>query len=623
MKRYKSILLVLFSILGCQSEIEQEINSNENAIPMSFYAGIEIPKDSILTKTVLGGSPSDAFRNVLWEYQDEVYVTNGSQSSKFINTCLGRCDFALLEGELPPSTDYYAVYPYYMVKNYNSSEFLIEIPSVQAYYKDGIAADSFPMVATSDDGIFSFQNLCGVFVLQLTGDETISSVTFSGMDASGIDIPVSGNGTILMDYSVTPSLIMKDSAKNSVTLECADGVRLNPTIPTTFHIVLPVGIYNTFNVSVKATDGTEMTIKSQRTLEIKRSTRTTAANLSYSGVIQYKDLNESDETANSYIISSSGHYKFKTCKGNSTDSIGDVNSAEVIWESFGTDVTPSIGDLVKNVLYKDGYIQFSIPSNFKEGNAVIAAKDASETILWSWHIWLTDKPKEQVYYNNAGTMMDRNLGATSATPGDATSLGLLYQWGRKDPFLSFSDISSTSIASSTYEWPLEKELATSIEYTINNPTTFIIGSYGNSFDWLYIPNWSQGTLPDATRWQSSKTIYDPCPSGWRVPDGGSDGIWYKAMSTSTYTYDSSHIGVNFSKIFGNDEVIWYPASGYYFGGGAFGKENRGSTFYWSVTVTPGDADRIYDLYISSEKVNPRSHDSRTQGLYVRCMKINN
>ena len=71
MKQYKSILLVLFSILACQSEINQNENTNENAIPMSFYAGIEIPKNSSLTKTVLDGSPSDAFRNVLWEYQDD------------------------------------------------------------------------------------------------------------------------------------------------------------------------------------------------------------------------------------------------------------------------------------------------------------------------------------------------------------------------------------------------------------------------------------------------------------------------------------------------------------------------------------------------------------------------
>ena len=72
MKRYNSILLVLFLILGCQGEIEQNDNTNKNTIPMSFFAGIEMPTDSSLTKTILDGSPIDTFRNVLWEYQEEV-----------------------------------------------------------------------------------------------------------------------------------------------------------------------------------------------------------------------------------------------------------------------------------------------------------------------------------------------------------------------------------------------------------------------------------------------------------------------------------------------------------------------------------------------------------------------
>ena len=49
-------------------------------------------------------------------------------------------------------------------------------------------------------------------------------------------------------------------------------------------------------------------------------------------------------TANSYIVSQKGSYKFNTVKGNSSESVGVVASAEVLWESFGTDVTPNVGD---------------------------------------------------------------------------------------------------------------------------------------------------------------------------------------------------------------------------------------------------------------------------------------
>ena len=106
-------------------------------------------------------------------------------------------------------------------------------------------------------------------------------------------------------------------------------------------------------------------------------------------------------TANSYIVSEAGSYKFTPTKGNSSESVGSIATAEVLWETFGTDVTPNVGDLIKSVLYKDGYIAFQTADTFKDGNAVIAAKDVDGNILWSWHIWLTDEPQEQVYYNNA------------------------------------------------------------------------------------------------------------------------------------------------------------------------------------------------------------------------------
>ena len=54
------------------------------------------------------------------------------------------------------------------------------------------------------------------------------------------------------------------------------------------------------------------------------------------------------------------------------------------------------------------------------------------TILWSYHIWVTDVADQPFGVNSKGnsyTVMDRNLGAVSATPGDAGAIGLLYQWG--------------------------------------------------------------------------------------------------------------------------------------------------------------------------------------------------
>ena len=232
----------------------------------------------------------------------------------------------------------------------------------------------------------------------------------------------------------------------------------------------------------------------------------------------------SPESANSYIISEPGFYTLETVKGNSSESVGRVVSVAVLWESFGTSTTPRVGDLIKKVAYNNGYLYFQTADTFREGNAVIAAKDANGRILWSWHIWLTDQPQGQEYFNNAGTMMDRNLGATSATPGDVGALGLLYQWGRKDPFLGSSSISSSTLAKSTIAWPSPVSSNSSngtIEYATAHPTTFITHNSSNC-DWYYTG--SEST--DNTRWTTSdkaKSIYDPCPAGWRVPDGGNNG----------------------------------------------------------------------------------------------------
>ena len=327
----------------------------------------------------------------------------------------------------------------------------------------------------------------------------------------------------------------------------------------------------------------------------------------------------STESANCYIVSETGLYKFKAVKGNSNESVGNVATAEVLWETFGSDVTPMCGDLISGVCHKDGYIAFEVNKTFKEGNAVIHAKDAEGNIIWSWHIWMTDKPQEQVYFNDAGTMMDRNLGATSATPGDVGALGLLYQWGRKDPFLGSSSISDNIEAKSTITWPSIVSSDSSngtIVYATANPTTFI-GYNSDNYDWYYTGDSST----DNTRWTTSETaksIYDPCPSGWRVPDGGDNGIWSKAGFDDT-TYDSTNEGISFS--ISSPSKTWYPASGYRYhrGGGLDSVGDRGH--YWSASPDSYYSFAANDLAFSHDgNVAPSYDDFHACGCSVRCLQ---
>ena len=330
---------------------------------------------------------------------------------------------------------------------------------------------------------------------------------------------------------------------------------------------------------------------------------------STSGAISLSDAG----TANTYIVSSSGTYSFPTVKGNKSESVGSVAFAEVLWETFGTDEKVFRGSLVSGTKYENGKVYFKTADSYREGNAVIVAKDASRTILWSWHIWLTDEPQGQVYYNNAGTMMDRNLGATSATPGDVGALGLLYQWGRKDPFLGSSSISSNTMAKSTLTWPSAVSSDSSngtIAYAVEHPTTFITYN-SNNYDWHY----TGSSSTDNTRWQSEKTIYDPCPAGWRVPDGGSNGVWNVAGFSGT-TYDDTNKGISFS--ISSPSTTWYPASGYRssYDGALYGVGEGGGN--WSVTPNGGFAYSLY--FFNGGPVDPTYDTNPPYGFSVRCVQ---
>lgn len=331
------------------------------------------------------------------------------------------------------------------------------------------------------------------------------------------------------------------------------------------------------------------------------------------------DINENSytslgSTANCYIVSKSGSYKFQTVKGNSSISVGTVSKAEVLWESFGSSNMAHythVGDLIKSVTHKNGHIYLQTADTFRKGNAVIAAKDANGTVLWSWHIWLTDQPQGQVYYNNAGTMMDRNLGATSATPGDSGQGGLYYQWGRKDPFVWAQETCSVY-------WPYTVEASShtgTVDYATQYPMTFITCTdLYHGRDWHYASRNNE-------LWMSSKTIYDPCPSGWRVPDGGDDGVWARALGSSDYfdhSYEWSNWGMNFSGIFGSSSSIWYPSANTQNYDGDM--KNYGVIGYWSASTLDNSKAVCFFFDREADWVNPSSKSYRADGMLVRCMK---
>ena len=332
------------------------------------------------------------------------------------------------------------------------------------------------------------------------------------------------------------------------------------------------------------------------------------------------DLSENG-TANCYIVNHPGTYSFALQKGNSDETVAPAK-IRVLWESFGTDVAPQVGDIVTGIFFKNRKVYFKTKTMMKDGNALISAQESDGTILWSWHIWACagydPSATAQSYSNNAGTMMDRNLGATTSEPGDVKAFGLMYQWGRKDPFLGAKSISVNARSASTLtSWPVVTSDATTgtIAYAIAHPTTFI--GRNEKDDWYY----SEDSGTDNTRWMSVKTKYDPCPAGWRVPDGGSSGFWATALgNSSSYSIevDSTNKGIRLNTASGSS---WYPYGGSLDISTAAFVSVGLSSRWWSCTGTT--TKYAYSLYCSSAasgNVIPGAIQVRAIGCSVRCFK---
>lgn len=350
-----------------------------------------------------------------------------------------------------------------------------------------------------------------------------------------------------------------------------------------------------------------------------------------------------DGTANCYVVPEMGRYKFlANVRGNGvdpvpTDSEGagiDMSgcTAEIIWETVNTNVAPAVGAIVSNATVEGNFIVFDATG--AEGNALIALKNGSDEIVWSWHIWSTMADLDglaQTYPNNAGVMMDRNLGALSATPGDGLTLGFLYQWGRPFPITGGSStagkIDATRMATTgteLYPWVEEETDAIkgTLAYSAANPTHFIYASASNflkgtstvSGNWLWTANDYATADSMPAFWGDAKTMYDPSPIGWKVPKGGSTGVWSTAgFSISNFIWNATEKGNTF-----NSPAAYYPAAGYrgsgvtVQGGALLSIGING--FYWSSSVTGVNG---YDLNFSGGSVSPSGSYVRAFGFFVR------
>lgn len=230
------------------------------------------------------------------------------------------------------------------------------------------------------------------------------------------------------------------------------------------------------------------------------------------------------QTANCYVVSAYGKYRFKAVKGCSDVSVGEIAKAEIVWETSVEAAGKALAanSVITQTYAEGGYIYFVTSSLFKEGNALIAAKDAAGKILWSWHIWVVADGVGDVALGNGIVLMDRNIGEVGS--GRTGYSGMLYQWGRKDPFpgtLSNGDVVSVAGTAVSHKGGQVDKVAVTVE----NPTVLYgdlsTASVGAQPYFLGKGSVDGIAAGEYDYWGSIgsdvKTEYDPCPAGYRVP----------------------------------------------------------------------------------------------------------
>ena len=400
-------------------------------------------------------------------------------------------------------------------------------------------------------------------------------------------------------------------------------------------------------------------------------------------------------TANCYVIHNPGTYKFPAIYGNAmkngTDNKSAYNSSkqgqQYILSPFlgahGPITKPQIDNianacliwqdtqnLISNISFDSAnqYVKFEVnKATIHNGNAIIAVRDNSNTILWSWHIWVTEEDltpveitnHQNVNYNilpvnlgwcgmnaevyaqrevkirikqqNSSKTVDLAFNQKGHSEGDRKNGNCtFYQWGRKDPMLPGDGITAgigkdktcyPGSAEYKFKYGSEGLNTNDIKEYIRNPHKFntkpeIDGKYSNLWstdnDRLY-PN-DEVVI---------KSVYDPSPVGYSLPTSN-------AFTGFTTTGQNAINEPNLWNVKGEFDKGWhfyckpgkqgntifFPACGYrHYDTGSL-RYVTTTGFYWGAIPYYTYEGRC--LVFGSGFINPPGYASRCYGFTVRC-----
>ena len=610
MKRISIYAFALLAIFASCSKAEIEApEENGQAGP-----DIEVEDGQIICSIPQTKTALDDDLNAIWSEDDEIMVLGeGTQTAKYKFSSFATDDkkSAVFENVDPKVTgNRTAIYPAstYVAESYDGEkakislggveELNMPVGAVSSVLSSSTGVSALPLVSTPSEDNLTFSNLFGGIMFR-PYDYMGMGVNIQKLSVASTDGRAIG-GVATIDIE-TGKIISFEGTDTELTFKCSN---TNITSKKGFVAYLPAGEYpglvitaidnlgRKFPVTTKAMTINAGLVKKLAELPltiwygntncIVVAPGTTSVEIDATPHFTWRSDYKAEATADNVIRVENGNMS------------GLGGGATVLWQqeegSTLTDLTATNttdGPIVNGALTIDRRLQegktiITVPLSGKKGNAVIALRSvlSGTPVVWSFHIWVSEINDIQCTSSSLGSyyILDRNLGATTCVGKDQdptgypNSYGLYYQWGRKDPF---PKCLSTDLGASSNTYYFKSDLLNvaekntvmpNINYSIQNPETRIGYKAGNAAHWEYYEGntsefntalWgyptTKGSGSDAYKVKESetvKTVYDPCPAGYRVPatgylhnlaSGGKGS--QKVMDQSGY-YLSTGAGVN-------------------------------------------------------------------------------
>lgn len=405
------------------------------------------------------------------------------------------------------------------------------------------------------------------------------------------------------------------------------------------------------------------------------TTNTHTANLRSRAVLNNVNLAAGGETANCYVVTQPGTYKFPLVWGNAiknnvanssaynsntfVDYMGnsildysgpyiytkyEPRDAVIVWQDSPNLVTPSSVKLDAN----KHYIEFEVnKDNICQGNCVIAVRDKDLNTMWSWHIWVTDydwnatvemKADDKIFnfmsapaigFCDAETRTSKpsaiRLYARQPESGKTSTLtydiGIntadygnnitSFQWGRKDPLIPSTGKGKGFKYTVSYNYVLTETINTANIAETIRNPHAFNISNGNTSYEL----WNVGNATTSVNMNPVvKSVYDPSPVGFHMPPSGVFQGW-DARGRHSWQGTSGWAGRYFYQYGpGVGEMIFFQVYGYRDDSGGYDESLiRGG--YW--TSGPGSRDQGRLLEITSSVCDTDRLFRRLNGLPVR------